>query len=100
MMEISKVQNGRQLPHLDEQIWQKILQDFTLTEWARAAGVCKTTWSLQMDQIRVDRKLDLEGLPLNSPKEVRVHERKPRSEVDWHWFPFWAGQSHQGLPSM
>ena len=42
------VASGSEFP---EAVWSRISKHFTLCEWARCAGTCKTSWRLMLPQI-------------------------------------------------
>ncbi|EIE26872.1 hypothetical protein COCSUDRAFT_59379 [Coccomyxa subellipsoidea C-169] len=45
-----------QMPHhtsLPPEIWQAIARYLSARDWARVAGVCKTTWQLRLPEVRI-----------------------------------------------
>ena len=52
---------SRQHPHLTEEIWQNISVHLSTQEWAKAAGTCKTSYTMSLKWARLGHKIPPEG---------------------------------------
>ena len=52
---------SRQLPHLTEEIWQNISAYLSTKEWVKAAGTCKTSYTMSLKWVRLGYKTSPEG---------------------------------------
>ncbi len=58
---------------LPDEIWQKIASHMSIKDWAKASGMCKTTWILQLHSVKVTGSQSL-GVP---GKGFQLHQFFP-----------------------